>query len=367
MKIGLRRLRVVFFLILAAMLVAGLYPFDFYPENRVQWISNEPGLYFNGAGISNTDTAEPFLLEKAISVQLLLKERRGSKNWGPKEIFSIFDGPNSPSFLVGQWNGRIFLYSRFEKNEGKKWFKQFHDEYRLPRGKDHLVTVTFDKNEKAIFINGQLRKIKKVELNDKADITFSGSLFIGNSPRGKHGWNGEIKGVAIYNRTLLPDEIVMHSKESIKNGIGVLDKIPGCLAVYPFDEGEGNSAKNILSKTGHFYLPEILTSPALSSFGISFKEMRFYGYRKSDFFKNIGFFIPFGALLSAILLKRYDAAFLTNFLVVILAGGLLSGAIEILQLLLPTRSTDMSDILGNMLGSGLGLQITLMILKGKNL
>lgn len=362
----LRLIRIVFFLILVAMIFAGLYPFSFFPKNRVQWLSNEPGLYFNGAGISHTDMAEPFLLEKTISIQLLIKERHGSKNWGPKEILSFYDGPDSPSLLVGQWDGRIFLYSRFEKNEGKKWYKLFRTEYRFPRGKDHLVTVTFDENEKAIYIDGELSEIKKVELNDKAHIKFSGRLLIGNSPRGKNGWNGEIKGIAIYNRILLPDEIVMHSKESLKNSIGVLDKTPGCLAVYPFDEGGGNSAKNILSKTGYFYIPVILNSLALSSFSISYKEMRFYGSKKLDFLRNIVFFIPFGSLLSVIILKGFDTGSLTTFLIVILAGGLLSCVIESLQLLLPVRSTDMADILGNMLGSGFGMQITLMILNGKN-
>ena len=92
--------------------------------------------------------------------------------------------------------------------------------------------------------------------------------------------------------------------------------------------------------------------------------MRFYGYNKSDFLKNIVFFIPFGSLLTTIILKKHDPVFLATFLIVIFAGGLLSCAIEILQLLLPTRSVDIADIIGNMLGSGFGMQITLMILNG---
>lgn len=41
---GLRLMLKVFFLVLAAMLLAGLYPFDFFPENRVRWLANGPGL-----------------------------------------------------------------------------------------------------------------------------------------------------------------------------------------------------------------------------------------------------------------------------------------------------------------------------------
>jgi len=149
--LSLRFLLVAFFLILAAMIFSGLYPFNFFPQNRVQWVPNEPGLYFDGAGIAYTDSAESMSLKKAVSVELLLKERRGSRNWGPKEIFSLYDGAVSPSLLVGQWDSRIFIFSRFEKNEGHKWYRLFRTKHRFPRGKPHLVTVTFDESEKAIY------------------------------------------------------------------------------------------------------------------------------------------------------------------------------------------------------------------------
>jgi VanZ family protein len=351
----LRRLRIVFLLVLVATIFAGLYPFNFIPNNRVQWLSNEPGLFFNGTGIAYTDMLEPFLLDKAISIQLLIKERRGSRNWGAKEILSFYDGPDSPPLLVGQWGGRIFLYSRFEKNDGERWYKLFRTKNRFPRGKDHFVTVTFDEHEKAIYIDGQLSRVKKVELKDKAHLQFSGRLIIGSSPRGKKGWSGEIKGLAIYNRILLPDQIAMHFNESLKSGIGVLEKTPGCVAVYLFDEGKGNSAESILSKTGNFFIPATLNAIALSSFRMSINEMRLYSLNQIDFLLNIAFFIPFGALLSVVIRRRYDISFPATFLIVLLTGVLLSCLIESLQCLLPTRSTDMTDILGNTLGSGIGM------------
>lgn len=85
-----------------------------------------------------------------------MKERHGSKIYGPKEIFWVYDGAVFPSLLVGQYGGRIFIYSRFEKNEGLEWYKIFRTKQRFPRGKAHLVTVTIDESEKAIYIDGQL-------------------------------------------------------------------------------------------------------------------------------------------------------------------------------------------------------------------
>jgi glycopeptide antibiotics resistance protein len=365
-KLRLRFQLSTFFVLLAAMLFAGLYPFNFFPLNRVRWIQDEHGLYFEGAGIIYTEKNKSIYLKKAVSIELLLKERRGSKNWGPKEIFSFYDGAGSPPLLVGQWDGHIFIYSRFEKNEGHQWYRLFRTKQRFPRGKAHLVTVTYDESEKAIYIDGQLSNRKNVEVNDRAHIEFSEGFILGNSPRGKNGWWGEIKGLAVYNRILLPDEILKHSIKIFQKGVSSLAETPGCLALYPFNEGEGNTVKSILSKPIPFYIPVRLNALALTMLSLPYKDMKFYGFNKIDFQKNILFFVPFGILLTAIILKKYVACYFPTFLIVPLAGGILSFIIEYLQLFLPTRYTGMADIFGNILGSGFGMLVTFIVLKYKN-
>ena len=361
-----RFLLIAFFILIAAMIFAGLYPFNFFPPNRVRWVPNEAGLYFDGAGIAYTDITESIYIKKAVSIELLLKERRGSKNWGPKEIYSFYDGAASPSLLVGQWAGRIFIYSRFEKNEGHEWYRLFRTKQSFIREKAHFVTVTFDESEKAIYIDGQLSNRKKVELNDRTHIEFSGSFLLGNSPRGKNGWWGEIKGLAVYNRILLPDEIVTHSREVFQKGVSGLAETPGCLALYTFDEGEGNTAKSILSKSRPFSIPVRLNTLSITMLSLPHKDMRFYSFEKIDFLKNIIFFVPFGILLTMIILKKYTPGYFTIFLIITLAGGLLSCAIEGFQLFLPTRDSSMADIFSNILGSGFGMLVTFIVLKLKS-
>lgn len=116
-----------------------------------------------------------------------------------------------------------------------------------------------------------------------------------------------------------------------------------------------------MSESSPFTIPATLTSFDPFTAGRSFKDMRFYGFSQSDFLKNIAFFVPYGALFSAIIRKRYAVGYVATLLIVIMVGGLLSCVIEGLQLFLQTRSTGMTDIVGNMLGSGLGMPLTLMI------
>jgi hypothetical protein len=361
-NIRLRTLLVAFFLLLAVMLFAALYPFDFFPLNGVQWLSNEPGLYFNGHGIAYTDDAKTVCETKTVSVELFLKERFGSKNWGPREIFSLYDGFASPPLIIGQWGGRIFLYSRFEENEGDKWYRLFRTKYRFPRGNPHLVTVTFGDGSKAVYIDGKLSSKRKIGVRDAAITKFCGRLMLGNSPMGRNGWWGEVKGLAIYNRVLLPEEIKEHSSEVFQGGIRRLAETPGCLALYPFDEGEGITAKNIVGKPHSFSIPTSRTPLIRATlFSLPHKDMRTESLFVADFLRNILFFVPYGILFSTIILRKWTIGYFPTFVLVILAGSLFSLTIEFLQLFHSTRSSVITDIFGNTLGSGLGVLIIYLL------
>jgi VanZ family protein len=353
-----------FFLLMAVMLIATLYPFNFFPVNGVQWLSNEPGLYFNGHGIAYTDRAKTVCATKAVSVVLWLKERFGSKNWGPREIFSFYDGFSSPPLVIGQWGGRIFLYSRFEKNEGDKWYRLFRTTYRFPRGKPHFVTVTFGAGAKAIYVDGKLNNKMKTDIHDTARIEFCGRLTLGNSPTARNGWWGEVKGLAIYNRVLLPEEIKKHSTEISQGGVRGLAETPGCLALYLFDEGEGSKVKSIVGKLPSFSIPNSRTPLILATlFNLPHKDMRTESLYVADFLKNILFFVPYGILFSTIMLRKFTTGYFLTFVVVILAGGLLSLTIEFLQLFHSTRTSVITDMAANIAGSGLGFFIIYFLKK----
>ena len=75
-------------------------------------------------------------------------------------------------------------------------------------------------------------------------------------------------------------------------------------------------------------------------------------YSTTEFVANIVLFVPFGVLVG--LLTRWRPW------LVVLAGALTSGVIELAQLLfLPDRVADVRDVVANTLGTGLGVLILL--------
>ncbi len=352
-----------FALLLTAMLIATLRPFNFFPENGVHWLSDEPGIYFDGNGVAFSDKNVELGKTKEITIELLLKERPGSKNWGPKDIFSLYDGISSPSLHIGEWGSRIFLYSRFEKDTDEQWYKRFRINERFPRGKNHLITVTIGENLKAIYLDGKLKTKKKIELKNRVSLEFNGRIILGNSPSGANGWWGEIKGLAIYDRMLQADEVAEHYTTHVEKGFKKL-RNKGSIVMYPFEEHTGNTVLSIVGNSNPILIPEKKSSFISALFHLPYKNMR-KTYQISsfsdDFVKNIFFFIPYGFLLSLILKIKSNIGFVSILLIVSFSGGLLSLSIEMLQLYLPTRYAGIADVVSNSIGSFVGGITAIMI------
>jgi len=72
---------------------------------------------------------------------------------------------------------------------------------------------------------------------------------------------------------------------------------------------------------------------------------------------NVAMFVPLGVLLP-IALQREDRRAL---ILTVLAGGLLSAAIELSQMLIPGRVSDMKDIVTNTLGALVGVLLVVVV------
>lgn len=84
---------------------------------------------------------------------------------------------------------------------------------------------------------------------------------------------------------------------------------------------------------------------------------RWIDYNRLEFAANVGMFVPVGMFLLLLFGSR-------RWFLAILAGALLTGAIEFTQLFLPDRVSDLRDIVANSVGAAIGVALTLVLTRG---
>ena len=169
-----------------------------------------------------------------------------------------------------------------------------------------------------------------------------------------NGWQGQLRGLAIYNRELTAAEVLQHYDAWTRNQQAEI-KNEGPAALYLCNEGAGNVVHSQTNSGNDLHIPEryfVLRAPFLELPWDEFQPS--WSYCKNVLI-NIGGFVPLGFFFCAYFssVRRLNRAALAT----ILLGGVVSFAIEVLQAFLPTRDSGMTDIITNTLGTGIGAML----------
>jgi VanZ family protein len=161
--------------------------------------------------------------------------------------------------------------------------------------------------------------------------------------------------LALYRHDLAAEHVMRnyHSWTSVGRPSEIVSGEPDSL--YLFDDTSGNSVRNHGVSAVSLSIPERyrIAQPTLLAVPGSGYEGKWSDAQ--DILVNIGGFIPFGFTLSGLLsqLRRVRKSLLLT----VLAGLTVSLIIEGLQYYLPTRNSDMSDVITNTLGAWIGVML----------
>ena len=129
-----RFLGVIWLANLLGIIIAGLWSFNFWPENKVKWLRDQNGIQFYGPGIVYNE--KPFTVSsfqssvpeiqsfvhystipafqssnistKPFSLELWLQPESEFHGHLP-HIFSMYDRSQSEIFFIGQWKSHLVL------------------------------------------------------------------------------------------------------------------------------------------------------------------------------------------------------------------------------------------------------------------
>jgi VanZ family protein len=331
--------------ILLGILFAGLRPFNPFPPNGVSWLGNEDGLRF--ANDSAVLSAGSFAAGRAAEGCSLEVWIRSTSNRGESTILNFYDAKTlRQTRLLQSGNSYLLLTEsdRFHKDEiGTK-----HAFEPLERV---LITATSGSQGMALYLNGVVAKMLEHSALARSDC--SGRLILGTAAENWVTWNGDVLGIAVYRQQLDASQVARHYNAWSTKGRPEAETKESEIALYRFTERSGTVVHSEIAGSPDLYIPADFQVPYKLFLALPWTEFNSNWAYVKDLSTNIAGFIPFGFFFFVFLLStrhRNHAALAT-----ILLGALVSLTIEVAQWHLPRRSSSMTDLLTNVLGTGIGI------------
>ena len=342
-------LGVICLAICVVIFIAGLWPMNFYPKNKVKWLPDKNGIRFYGRGI--VYSPEFFNVQKqnifpnnSITIELWLQPKTEPNKY-TSQIFTFYDGKGVDLLILRQWKSELEIIRSRHKSIGLG--------NALPSGTPRFITITSEKRGTVLYIDG--KRIKYYPAYTLIDDTMRiyGQFVLGNSPTGKQPWKGDIFGLAIYNRFLTEKEALQNYQNWVKNGSPAASENKGLIALYIFDERSENLIHNKVGMRYHLFMPG--TFQILKKIVLTWEDFRHSLSYLSDIFINIIGFIPFGFIFPAFLFRATSLTKYRIYIITFLIGSGMSLVIELIQANLPVRSSSLTDLLCNTAGTTIGV------------
>ena len=341
---------------LCAVLVAGLWPFH-APRNEAYWLQNKNGLHFGRHGsilsaskfqATGSDEDPSGSLEVWLEPSLL----------NEKKTVLAFDSSEhlGAPFSVVQQEDALFVQRYNVDNQGISRTGGFEVPGVFRKNKRVLITITVGRRSTSVYIDGAPAMLSRILGSSSNNL--SGRLVLGNSPTADNSWSGAIFGVAIYHKELTAAQVRQHYESWTVAGKPDITYDEAPVGLYLFDERGGRIVHNQLDVTTYLLMPTHYFVLHPSFLAPPWRRFR-YGWPGWGFWQdaivNIIGFVPVGFLLLNYLsvvhpVKRRAAT-------AILCGLFLSLTIETLQRFLPTRYSDMNDLITNTLGTAVGVAL----------
>ena len=337
-------------LVLAGILVAGLWPFH-SPRNQVTWSAGGNGLHFGGHGTilsSGRFKAPNGPADAPCSLEIWFEPDRSEAS-GP--LFAFYSSENHRQFSLSQSIADLALQSDMREGRYRTLTTRRYVDDIFRRGKPLFVTVISKGGDVSVYVDGTLaRTARKFPLFRR---DFDGELVIGALPRIDSSWSGLVRGLAFYEQAISPAQVLHHYQTWVEKGRPDVSENERVVALYLFNEHAGRVVHNHVPSGPDLYIPPrylVFDQAFLLPFWEEFDPRWTYWH---DALVNIVGFVPFGFLFCAYF--ALAGRFKRPALVTIFLGFTLSLTIESLQAFLPTRDSSTIDVITNTLGACLGV------------
>jgi hypothetical protein len=329
------------------MFAAGLRPEGFRFRNTASWIADQNGIRFGKMGIAYTENNLSPALD-SLTIELAIKPPLQHRNH-LDVILDLWDTHNKRHAALCQWDSSLMVMkspTRYFKNS------RLHIGKSVSPNKTCFVTITSSRNQGTdLYINGShASSSRRFDLCDSG-ATF-GRLILGNSASATNPWKGEIYSLSLRGTVFNKERVQERYRQWLTSG--AIQDTEASMALYTFDERKGTIARNHSGKFGDLHIPSLFSIPQKQTLSMPWEDFKFTAHYASDVAMNLFGFIPFGFFFAALLGSIGGSARRHRLIICILFGAGISLFFELTQAYIPTRSSQMSDVILNMLGTIVG-------------
>lgn len=342
------------------MFAAGLKPKGFRFHNDVSRLVDQNGIRFGEFGIAYTDKIRPLSQNPApesLTIELVIKVPKQHRTH-LDVVFDLWDDRSPRHIALCQWDSTLMVMktrSTIFEDGRSKMCKSVNTE------SVYFIAITSRRYHGTdLFINGiHATSTDRFDLCDSnASI---GRLVVGNSPNANNPWQGELHAISIFTKVFSEAEIQERYQRWVaKQPVADSDAI---MASYAFEENGGEIVHGHGGKLGDLHLPSIFFIPQKQILTMPWEDLRLNKSTALDVTMNLFGFIPFGIFFSALLWSFGGSARRYRLIITILVGGSISLFFELAQVYIPTRSSQMSDLILNIIGTIAGVIVASRILQ----
>lgn len=333
-------------------MIVGLWPFNFQANNRVGWLQN--GLHFERQ--SQVYTEAPWKANSesgSFTIELRLRSGRVCDCLGT--ILSWYAPSQGKALKIEQSISDLVVRGNFADQQHHPAFRSLWLDDTLRDNQTRFLTIAAGPDGTVLYLEGA--KAREYRYTPAGE-NLSGRLVLGHSTRDRNAWEGDLLGLALYNRALSAPEVSRNYQIWREGRVDDLKATKDIAGLYLFDEGRGDVVHNRMGSLPDLNIPakfSVLTKiPLIPSAKLHWSDLK-------DAAINIGGFAPFGFLVSAYLRWGRHSSKKNATRLAVLFGAATSLLIELLQVYLPSRDSSYLDVINNIMGSALGAALLVWV------
>ncbi len=351
-----RVITVMAMITIMAILFFGLRPKAWSIINNIEWLSNKNALGFHNPSIAYVDDFQAFGSKhhsKEFTIHLIVTSANPN-NQGFRPILMVHDGDDSNQLTIWHWGSSVIVMNGDDYDNTRK-SARISAVNALTPGKVTFLTVTSSIHGTRLFINEKSVEEHSSLTLSLPDAGTKSRLVLGNSVYGKHGWEGEIYGLALYGKAFSLDEVRGNYNTWISQKDLSREVTDEPLLLYTFQESRRNV---VLDQSGHNQTLQMPLWPIViqnsfltvpwhnANLGVSFV---------TDAILNLIGFVLLGAVIYVWFRKSHLLSEKYSFFISVAFCFFLSLFMETLQVWLPNRTSSLLDLALNTIGAYLGI------------